>query len=190
MIIALEGLPGAGKTTTAKLLAQLRDDVSYLHERSDEHPFLDAFYRDMERYKFETELCFLLLHYHQYRDIDRVQTVVLDYLPVKDMVFADLNLKGDDHALFDAAYRRTSGSLPTPDVAVFFDLDLELVLRRIARRGREYEAGIDPEYLIALRAAYEYRFIELGQRVERVSVVASDRPEDVAATVAAAAWGI
>jgi deoxyguanosine kinase len=188
VIIALEGLPGAGKTTTAKLLAEQRGDVSYLHERSAEHPFLNAFYSTVERYKFETELCFVLLHYHQYRDIEPEHTVVLDYSPVKDIVFADLNLGDEDHRLFTAIYRRTSGSLPTPDVAIFLDLELGHVLDRIAQRGREYEAGMDPEYLRALGAAYEHRFLELGQRVERIPVAASDRPQEVAAAVAAAIW--
>lgn len=190
MIIALEGLPGAGKSTTAKLLAARHDDVSYLHERSDEHPFLDAFYSDIQRYKLETELCFVLLHYHQYRDLDPKNTVILDYSPIKDMVFADLNLSGEDHDLFRAVYQRTSGSLPKPDVAVFLDLDLELVLDRIARRGREYEADIDPDYLRALSAAYESRFAELGQRVERVWVAETDGREHVTTAVAAAVWGI
>jgi len=189
MIIALEGLPGAGKTTTAKLLAERPGDVSYLHERSAEHPFLEAFYSDIERYKLETELCFVLLHYHQYRDIAPTDTVVLDYSPIKDMVFADLNLSGEDHSLFEAVYQRTSGSLPLPDVAVFLDLELDLVLDRIARRGRAYESGIDPEYLRALGAAYEHRVAELGRRVERVGVASNHEPERVAAAVAAAVWG-
>ncbi len=87
MIVALEGLPGSGKTTTAKLLAEKRGG-SYVHESSAKHPFLEAFYSDIERYKFETELCFVLLHYHQYRDLQRdtQDLVILDYSPIKGLV--------------------------------------------------------------------------------------------------------
>ena len=184
MIVSLEGLPGAGKTTTAKLLAERRGG-SYIHESSAQHPFLDAFYSDIERYKFETELCFVLLHYHQYRDLERdtEDLVILDYSPIKDLVFADLNLTGEDYDLFSALYGRTSGSLALPDVAVFLDLELKDTLQRIRERGRPYEQNIDPEYLERLGGAYEARYMQLGSRVERVEVQAGWTREDVCQAV-------
>jgi deoxyguanosine kinase len=114
MIVALEGIPGAGKTTTAKLLADRMDNTKYVHESAADQPFLKDFYSNMERYKLETELCFVLLHY-QYRDLTNEEngdTVILDYSPVKDLVFADVNLTGVDYEVFSTVYKRTSGSLP------------------------------------------------------------------------------
>jgi deoxyguanosine kinase len=183
MIVALEGLPGAGKTTTARLLAESRG-CAYVHESSANHPFLESFYSDIERYKLETELCFVLLHYHQYRDLRIVELgmMILDYSPVKDLVFADLNLSGPDYDLFVTLYAHTSGSLPPPDVAVFLDLDIAHALARIRERGRDYERDMDPTYLQRLREAYERRHQELGVRVERVKV----EPEWTRAEVMAA----
>jgi deoxyguanosine kinase len=186
MIVSLEGLPGCGKTATAKLVAEL-EGIAYVHERSNEVPFLDAFYSDIERYRLETELCFVLVHYHQYRDL--AEAAVLDYSPVKDLVFADLNLAGPDYELFHAVYARTSGSLPRPARAVYLDLEHEHVLERIAARGRKYERDFDRSYLARLRDAYEQRLHELGESVARIPVARSDSPDDVAAAVQAALHG-
>lgn len=184
MIISLEGLPGAGKTTTAKLIAEMRG-WEYHHERSADHPFLDAFYSDIERYKFETELCFLLLHYHQLRDLDPARPIVLDYSPVKDLIFADLNLREVDYDLFVSLYERTSGSLPLPDVAVFLELGLDHTLDRIQKRGRKYEQDIEPEYIRSLGDAYQARYSGLGQRVELVKVAPTATRDDIASAVSA-----
>lgn len=187
MIVSLEGLPGAGKSTTAGLLPEY-GPIEYLHERSSEHPFLAAFYSDVERYKFETELVFVLLHYHQYRDIAPGRDVVLDYSPVKDLIFADVNLTGQDYDIFTAVYQRTLGALPAPDLTIFFDLEPDHTLQRIAARDRDYERDIEPGYLQTIKAAYEARYAELGTRVQRIHVAADATRDDVVAAAAQIIW--
>lgn len=130
------------------------------------------------------EPCFVLIHFHQYRDLERDGVLLLDYSPIKGLVLADLNLVGSDHELFEAVYARTSGSLPAPDVAVFLELDLEHILQRIRDRDREYERDIDPAYLAGLLDAYGRRHAQLGARVERLRVDPAMTPADVASAVA------
>lgn len=171
MIVALEGLLGSGKSTTAKRIGA-RDGNQYFHELSDRHPFLDAFYSDVEKYTFETELVFVLLHYHQFRDLPKSEKgiVITDYSPVKDVVFADMNLEGADLKLFSDLYERTSGSLRLPDLTIYLDVGVPLALDRISSRGREYEKGFDPAYLESLEAAYANRFDELGEEVAKIEI--------------------
>jgi deoxyadenosine/deoxycytidine kinase len=182
MTISLEGLPGSGKTTTAEILAGLVG-IDFAHERSADVPFLDDFYRDVERYTFETELCFVLVHYHQYRDLQA--STILDFSPVKDLVFADVNLSGKDYELFRSIYDRTSGSCPLPDFAVFLELESDHLLDRIAKRGRPYEVGFDGSYLDAVGEGYLARYDELGSSVGKVRVFRSDDRDAVAEKVKA-----
>ncbi|MBS1845661.1 MAG: deoxynucleoside kinase [Actinobacteria bacterium] len=180
MTISLEGLPGSGKTTTAELLAGMIG-VDFAHERSADVPFLDDFYRDVERYTFETELCFVLVHYHQYRDLQG--STILDFSPVKDLVFADVNLAGREYELFRSIYDHTSGSCPPPDFAIFLELETKHLLERIEQRGRAYEVGFDGTYLEAVGEGYLRRFEELGDQVGRVRVLRDDTRDDVADAV-------
>lgn len=180
MIVSLEGLPGSGKSTSVKLASSAMELLG-IEERSANVPFLADFYSNVERYKFETEICFVLVHYHQYRDL--TGPVLLDYSPVKDLVFADMNLREDDYELFCRLYERTVGSCGKPDLTIFLDLDVDLLLHRIALRGRPYEKDFDPEYLGALRAAYERRMPELGKSVVNLQVSSSEGPNEVALAV-------
>ena len=62
--IAIEGVIGVGKTTLARLLQPVFQS-GLLLEVFEENPFLPFFYRDRERYAFQTQLFFLLSRYHQ-----------------------------------------------------------------------------------------------------------------------------
>jgi deoxyguanosine kinase len=73
-----------------------------------------------------------------------------------------------------------------PDVTVFLQLELDHTLARIRARGREYERDIDPNYLRSVADAYEARWGQLGQRVERVPVGVSWTPDEAVDVVVAA----
>src|SRR5438046_474525 len=83
--IAIEGAIGSGKTSTALLVAQ-RLDCGAVLEQTDTHPFLADFYSDIETFKLETELGFLLLHYHQLHVLRPDQPVVTDFSYGKDLI--------------------------------------------------------------------------------------------------------
>lgn len=97
MYIAIEGAIGVGKTTLARLL-QPSLQAELLLEVFEENPFLADFYRDRERYAFQTQIFFLLSRYHQHRAIPQLlksnDFLVTDYTFKKDALFANINLEG------------------------------------------------------------------------------------------------
>jgi deoxyadenosine/deoxycytidine kinase len=182
MIIAIEGGIGAGKTTTAQIVAQrLGSDV--VLERTQAHPFLAAFYEHPTRFALETELGFVLLHYHQLHTISESALVVTDFSPVKDIAFARMNLHGEELALFDHVYQRLISRLSQPALSVFLDLDVDEALNRIRNRGHSYELAVTKEYLRRLREAYGEILDRLASHVRLVQILPGDAREAVAEKV-------
>lgn len=179
MFIAVEGGIGAGKTTTARMLAE-RLGCELILENTDVHPFLHAFYENPARFALETELGFVLLHYHQLHRVTESSLVVTDFSPVKDLAFARMNLRVEDATLFGHVYERLIGRLPQPALAVFLDLDVDELLARIRRRGRPYELGMTRDYLLGLRGAYGEIFEHLAAHVRVMQVLPTDSRDVVA----------
>jgi len=182
MLVSIEGSIGAGKSTTAKHLAQLLA-WSVIQEETTKHPFLADFYTDPSRYAIETELGFVLLHYHQVKVLSPDDHRVADFAPSKDLVFARMNLVDQDLALFEHVYSRLWASVPRPRLTVFIDLPIDVLQARIAARGRSYELGITTEYLSSLREHYLANLSELGERVEVLVLTGAESREAVAGQV-------
>lgn len=183
--IAIEGVIGVGKTTLAQALSAVTGARALL-EVVEENPFLEGFYRDRRRYAFQVQLFFLLSRYRQImalRQRDLFQSsVVSDYLFQKDRIFASINLSEDELGLYDQILPLLERDLPRPDKVVYLRADLPVLLRRIERRGRPFERGIDPDYLRVLDETYtEFFFHYRGAPLLVVNTNALDlvdSPED------------
>lgn len=156
--IAIEGVIGVGKTTLARLL-QPHFNASILLEVFEENPFLAKFYQDRERYAFQTQLFFLLSRYHQQHqavpDALRRGPLLSDYTFAKDELFAWLNLKDDELAMYGRVHAALGEKIPKPDLIVYLDAEHDVTMRRIMLRDRPYERNMDPEYIKEVAAAYK-----------------------------------
>lgn len=156
--IAIEGVIGVGKTTLARLL-QPHFQAQILLEVFEENPFLADFYQDRGRYAFQTQIFFLLSRYHQqHKAVPQALqqgTLISDYTFAKDELFAWLNLKDDELAMYGRVHAALSEKIPKPDLIVYLRADHEAIMRRIALRDRPYERDMDPAYIRDLAAAYE-----------------------------------
>ncbi len=159
--IAIEGVIGAGKTTLATRLAERYGGQPVL-EAVEENPFLKSFYRDRQRYAFQTQVFFLLSRHAQQMELKQVdlfrEVVFSDYIFQRDRIFANLNLS--DHEL--AMYNRVAGILerevPVPDKVIYLQHAVDTLLERIRERGRPFERRIERDYIHQLNEAYNYFF--------------------------------
>jgi deoxyadenosine/deoxycytidine kinase len=169
MIASIEGLPGAGKTTTAARVAE-RLNLLAVRETTGDHPFLTQVYDDTDRDDLTVELAFLIVHANAYRRLDRAMPTVVDFSPVKDLLFAEDMLASAELEFFRQAYQRLyDGHLP-PDVVIYLRVDPELCLARIRRRyeldpSRLFEQGATLERLQRMHDRYEAGKERLGRDV-------------------------
>ncbi len=159
--IAIEGCIGAGKTSLVNLLGK-QFDAQVVRELDSENPFINKFYQDRDYYGFQTQVFFLLNRYKQYMGLsqrDLFSSVVLvDYLFHRDRLFASLNLKDQELKLYDQIYSLLSNKVPRPDLVIFLQASTDILRSRVEKRGREYEAFMDPSYLDSVNKSFNNYF--------------------------------
>lgn len=156
--IVVEGLIGVGKTTLCKLLESHRGALLIL-EPAATNPFLEPFYDDPERYAFPVQMFYLVERWRQQVRIAQgdlfSRFVVSDYLFAKDRLFAAKTLTDEELALYDRFAAALEPRIPKPDLLVYLDAPLQVVMQRIARRRAPGEVAITHAYLDDLRERYE-----------------------------------
>ena len=85
---------------------------------------------------------------------------VADYLMDKDRLFARTTLDDEEFRLYEQIYERLAIDPPRPDLVIYLQAPVDVLMARIARRGIRYEQFIDREYLERLNAAYSRFFHE------------------------------
>jgi len=181
--VVVEGPIGVGKTSLARRLAKSFGSELVL-EQGDENPFLERFYRNPRAAAFQTQLYFLFQRARQIQELrqadlfERVR--VADYLLDKDRLFARLTLDDEEFALYERVYERLAIDAPVPDLVVYLQAPVEILLERIARRGIRYEQIIERRYLERLVESYSRFFLEydtapvLMVNASEIDLVASD----------------
>ena len=159
--IAVEGTIGVGKTSLAKILGE-RLEAKLILEEFEENPFLVDFYKDPERFAFQTQLFFLLSRYRQQQELQQTdlftKALISDYMFVKDRLFAALNLNDKEMGLYNSVARILEKNVSSPDMVIFLQSDTDRLMLNIKKRGREYEKSIDWKYIDALNMIYNEFF--------------------------------
>jgi len=163
--IVIEGAIGVGKTTLARMLRDYYRTGMQL-EVFEENPFLADFYRDRERYAFQTQMFFLLSRYRQQQHVPHLLeqgALISDYMFAKDRLFAELNLAGNEWEIYQQIHAALAEQIPSPDLIVFLRAGTDVLMGRIAQRDRTFERDMDREYIDALCQAYERFFLQPQQ---------------------------
>jgi deoxynucleoside kinase len=161
MHIAVTGNIGAGKTTLTTMLAK-HYGWSAQYEDVDHNPYLDDFYQDMSKWSFALQMYFLGSRFRQVKEIrESGKNIIQDRTIYEDAhIFAEnlneMNLLSDrDYNNYTSLFNLMKSFVSAPDLLIYLKADISTLTKQIAKRGREYEAGISIDYLMRLNKKYE-----------------------------------
>lgn len=188
MYIAIAGNIGAGKTTLTKMLAH-HYGWEPRFESVGFNPYLEDYYEDLKRWSFCLETYFLK---ERFKDMQAVMqsegTIVQDRSIYEGVhVFVTNNyMRGDlderDYQTYMQLFEQMKHVMRLPDLMIYLRKTVPSLVAQIQKRGREYEKGMQIDYLKDLNDRYE-EFI-FHQYEGKVLVIESDnmdfehKPED------------
>ncbi|QHK02640.1 deoxyadenosine/deoxycytidine kinase [Bacillus velezensis] len=162
-IITVAGTVGVGKSTLTKALAK-RLGFSTSLEEVDENPYLEKFYHDFERWSFHLQIYFLAERFKEQKNMfESGGGFVQDRSIYEDTgIFAKMHAdKGTmsltDYTTYTSLFEAMvmTPYFPHPDVLIYLEGDLENIINRIEKRGREMELQTNRSYWEEMYTRYE-----------------------------------
>ena len=159
--VVVAGNIGSGKTTLTRYLARHLGFIPNF-ESVDGNPYLADFYDDMHRWSFPLQIYFLGKRFESHRQIvEGAESVIQDRSVYEDCAIFAENLKRNgqmtdrDFDNYRQIYEIMSKFFRPPDLVVYLRASMPTLTKRIAMRGRDYEAAIPVEYLAQLNDLYD-----------------------------------
>ncbi len=171
--VSIAGNIGVGKSTLVQILAEEFGWQPY-YELVSDHPYLDDYYGDRERWGFHSQIWFLTQRFEQHLEIADTPSSILedrsmyeDYeIFVKGLLEEGI-LSQRDFRTYRRLYTTLVQRIQPPSLVVYLQASVPTLQRRIAFRARPSEMNIPPAYLARLNQRYD----EWMRRFDRCAVL-------------------
>lgn len=160
-MIVIEGVVGVGKSSLMNILA--KEDYEAFEEPVVDNPVLDKFYYDRARYAFPLQVFFLNKRFEHIKSAKDVSRAVMDRSIYGDAIFARmLNLNGEmsdeEFSIYTELLQNMLEHVHVPKLMVYLEISVDEAMKRIAKRGRDYEMVVEREYWEKLNTEYRDYF--------------------------------
>lgn len=164
-LIIVDGVVGSGKTTFMNLL---KEELSLpgFEEPVTDNPLLSKFYHDRKRYSFPLQVFFLNRRFRMLKDAgENLTASVMDRSIYGDVIFAKLlheggDMEKDEFDLYQELLVNMLDHIESPKLMIYLKCDVDTAIRRIEKRGRDYEQIVERDYWERLNKEYEAYFKE------------------------------
>lgn len=161
MHIGVAGNIGAGKTTLTRMLAEHYGWIPK-YESVTYNPYLEDYYSDIKRWSFNLETYFLAQRFSDLMEIAKSDDVIIQDRTLMEGVNIFVtnnlrmgNLSERDYNTYMQLYNLMMSTVREPDLLIYLRSSIEGIVRKIQKRGRDYEQGMSVEYLGNLNTLYE-----------------------------------
>lgn len=160
-LVLVAGNIAAGKTSlTERLGTRLGWHTAF--ESVADNPYLADFYGDMQQWSFHLQIFFLGHRAQQHLALARAsQSAIADRSIYEDAyIFARAlyhlgNLSERDYQAYRQVFDLLTATLPRPDLLLYLEAPVKVLVARIGQRGRDIERGITADYLSLLESFYK-----------------------------------
>ncbi len=161
MHIAIAGNIGSGKTTLTTMLAKHYDWIPRF-EAVRENPYLSDYYKDISRWSFNLEIFFLKERFRDILEIASMEQPVIQDRSIFEGVYvftannySQGNLPQREFETYMDLFEQMISVVKLPDLMIYLRASVPHLVKNIQHRGRDYEQGMQIEYLQGLNDRYE-----------------------------------
>ena len=160
-MIVIDGVVGVGKSTLMNILQE--EGYIPFEEPVVDNPILEKFYYDRERYSFPLQIFFLNKRFKNIKDASQIQNAVMDRSIYGDVIFAKMlkdagEMSNEEFDLYIELFQNMLEHCKAPKLLVYLEVGVEEAMRRINKRGREYEKIVERDYWEQLNDNYREYF--------------------------------
>lgn len=161
MHIGIAGNIGSGKTTLTRLLSE-HYGWKPKYESVTYNPYLEDYYKDIERWSYNLETYFLAQRFQDLVEISRSEDVIIQDRTILEGVHIFVannkamgNLSDRDYNTYMQLFELMMSMVREPDLLIYLRSSVPSLVSKIQKRGRDYEKSISIEYLSNLNDRYE-----------------------------------
>lgn len=161
MHIAIAGNIGSGKTTLTKMLARHYGWTPRFEAVAD-NPYLSDYYKDIARWSFNLEVFFLKERFKDILEIAQAKGTIIQDRTIYEGVqvftrnnYEQGNLAKREFDTYMELFEQLTSVIRLPDLMIYLRASVPHLVRNIQLRGRDYEQGMQIEYLQGINDRYD-----------------------------------
>ncbi|NLW15061.1 MAG: deoxynucleoside kinase [Erysipelothrix sp.] len=160
-MIVIEGVVGVGKSSLMRILGQ-KGYVEF-EEPVVDNPILDKFYHDRQRYSFPLQVFFLNKRFEHIKKAKSVTNAVMDRSIYGDAIFARMlnindEMSDEEFEIYVELLENMLEHVQRPKLMVYLEISVDEAIKRIKKRGRDYEQIVERAYWEKLNEEYTTYF--------------------------------
>ena len=161
-MIIVDAVVGAGKTSLMEILAE-ELNLTVFPEPVMDNPLLPKFYENMSKYGFPLQVFFLNNRFRMIKEAQKLNGAIMDRAIYGDVIFAKMlgeqgNMSKEELDCYLDLFANMMEHLPTPELLIYLKTDVDSAIRKIQKRGRDFEQDTPRQYWEDLNREYDDYF--------------------------------